>query len=162
VAREYAFVDEWDVAAPREPVFEALADARTYPEWWRPVYISTDADGPPAVGVESRQHFKGRLPYTLKTRSRIVALDPPSRIEADVVGDLRGKGIWTLTERDGGTHVRFDWTVFADRALLRRLTPVLRPLFRWNHNWAVARAREGLEPYARSRSGPARTGPGRS
>jgi hypothetical protein len=27
---------------------------------------------------------------------------------------------------------------------------VLRPALRWNHNWAIARAREGLEPYARS------------
>jgi hypothetical protein len=27
---------------------------------------------------------------------------------------------------------------------------VLRPIFRWNHNWAIARAKEGLEPYARS------------
>jgi hypothetical protein len=26
---------------------------------------------------------------------------------------------------------------------------VLRPIFRWNHNWAIARAKEGLEPYAR-------------
>ena len=153
MAREYAFVDEWDVAAPREPVFEALADARTYPEWWRPVYISAEADGPPAMGVESRQHFKGRLPYTLKTRSRIVALDPPGRIEADVVGDLRGKGIWTLTERDGGTHVRFDWTVFADRWFLKLLTPVARPLFRWNHDWSAERCREGLEPYARAQAG---------
>jgi hypothetical protein len=25
---------------------------------------------------------------------------------------------------------------------------VLRPLFRWNHDWAIARAMEGLEPYA--------------
>ena len=46
------------------------------------------------------------------------------------------------------THVRFDWTVFADRKLLRTLTPVLRPAFRANHNWAIARAIEGLEPYA--------------
>jgi hypothetical protein len=45
--------------------------------------------------------------------------------------------------------VRFDWQVHADRKLLRVLTPVLRPLFRWNHNWAIARAMEGLEPYAR-------------
>src|SRR4051794_2215726 len=39
---EYLFVDEWDVAAPREAVFEALSDARTYPQWWRPVYIDVD------------------------------------------------------------------------------------------------------------------------
>jgi hypothetical protein len=41
--------------------------------------------------------------------------------------------------------------VIADRRLLRYLTPVLRPLFRWNHNWSIKRAIEGLEPYARSR-----------
>ena len=48
-------------------------------------------------------------------------------------------------------HVHFDWRVLADRALLRYLTPVLRPVFRWNHNWSIKRAIEGLEPYARSR-----------
>ena len=47
--------------------------------------------------------------------------------------------------------------LFADKALLRVLTPILRPLFRWNHNWAIARAMEGLEPYARAHlSNPAR------
>ena len=45
MAGEYLFVDEWDVKAPPEAVFEALADARTYPEWWRPVYLEVDADG---------------------------------------------------------------------------------------------------------------------
>jgi len=44
--------------------------------------------------------------------------------------------------------VRFDWQVHADRRLLRALTPLLRPLLRWNHNWAIARAMEGLEPFA--------------
>ena len=152
-SREYVFVDEWDVAAPREAVFAAIADARTYPEWWKPVYIEVDADGEPALGKESRQHFKGRLPYHLHTRSRIVALDAPHVIEGEVDGDLRGHGRWTLTDAPGGgTHVRFDWRVHADRRLLRVLTPVLRPALRWNHAWAIARAVEGLEPYARARS----------
>jgi quercetin dioxygenase-like cupin family protein/uncharacterized protein YndB with AHSA1/START domain len=146
---EYLFVDEWDVAAPPEAVFDALADARTYPRWWTPVYIDVDADGPPVLGKVSSQHFKGRLPYHLHTRSTITRLEPPYAVEGDVEGDLRGRGLWTLTEVPGGTHVRFDWRVFADRKLLRTLTPVLRPLFRWNHNWAIARAMEGLEPYAR-------------
>jgi uncharacterized protein YndB with AHSA1/START domain len=153
VAREYVFVDEWDVDAPPDAVFDALADTGTYPEWWKPVYLSCETDGPPEIGRESRQHFKGRLPYTLKTRSTITRLERPRIVEADVVGDLRGRGLWTLTPRDGGTHVRFDWRVFADRPLLRTLTPLLRPLFRANHNWAIARAMEGLEPYARRRSG---------
>ena len=151
-SREYEFVDEWDVAAPPEAVFDALADARTYPDWWRPVYLEVGADGPPAIGTESRQHFKGRLPYHLQTRSRITRLEPPHVVVAEVDGDLRGRGVWTLSPTDRGTHVRFDWIVLADRPLLRALTPVLRPAFRWNHNWAIARAMEGLEPYARRKA----------
>ena len=114
-SRKYVFVDEWDVAAPRDAVFAALADARTYPRWWRPVHLGVDADGEPAVGKESRQHFKGRLPYHLRTRSRITRLEPPHVIAAEVDGDLRG------------------------------------------HAWAIARARQGLEPFARAAGAPAPT-----
>jgi quercetin dioxygenase-like cupin family protein/uncharacterized protein YndB with AHSA1/START domain len=150
-SREYVFVDEWDVDAPRESVFAAISDARSYPTWWKPVYLDVESSGEPAVGSESRQHFKGRLPYHLLTRSRITRLEAPQTIGAEVDGDLRGTGLWTLTiNEDGSTHVRFDWRVHADRFLLRLLTPVLRRALRWNHAWAIARAREGLEPYARA------------
>jgi uncharacterized protein YndB with AHSA1/START domain/quercetin dioxygenase-like cupin family protein len=151
--RPFEFVDEWDVDAPPEAVFDVLSDARTYPQWWRPVYIDVEADGEPAVGNVTRQHFKGRLPYHLRTHTRTVRLERPHLIEGETAGDLRGRGIWTLQPlAGGGTHVRFDWRVHADRTLLRALTPVLRPALRWNHNWAIARAIEGLEPYARSRA----------
>ena len=152
LSRPYVFVDQWHVAAPPEAVFDAIADARTYPLWWRPVYLDVDADGPAELGKESRQHFKGRLPYHLHTRSTVVALDRPRTVTAEVDGDLRGTGTWTLTPSETGTHVRFDWQVHADRRLLKVLTPVLRALFRWNHNWAIARAMEGLEPFARERA----------
>jgi uncharacterized protein YndB with AHSA1/START domain/quercetin dioxygenase-like cupin family protein len=153
----YLFVDEWDVAAPPEAVFDALADARTYPRWWRPVYLDVEAAGAVEVGAEARQHFKGRLPYHLHTRSVIAELDPPHRVTASVDGDLRGRGTWTLTPTVHGTHVRFDWQVHADRKLLRVFTPVLRPMFRWNHNWAIARAIDGLEPYAQRAAAAARS-----
>lgn len=152
-ASEYVFLDEWDADAPREAVFEALADARTYPEWWKPVYIAVEADGPPELGRVSRHKFKGRLPYHLQTRSEIVRYEPPAEFEVRVDGDLSGRGTWTLSSQKGGeVHVRFDWRVYADRPLLRYLTPVLRPVFRWNHDWSVKRAIDGLEPYARSRA----------
>jgi quercetin dioxygenase-like cupin family protein/uncharacterized protein YndB with AHSA1/START domain len=151
--REYVFIDQWDVDAPIEDVFDALADGTTYPAWWRPTYIGVEADGPVGPGQVSRQHFKGKLPYHLHTTSTILDYERPTRVSADVVGDLSGRGIWTLTENDDRrVHVRFDWTVFADKPILRLLTPVLRPVFRWNHNWAITRAMEGLEPYARRRA----------
>jgi uncharacterized protein YndB with AHSA1/START domain/mannose-6-phosphate isomerase-like protein (cupin superfamily) len=149
--RPYAFTDEWDVDAPREAVFSALAEGDSYPRWWRPVYIAVESGGAPAVGTRSKQHFKGRLPYHLHTSSVITRFELPHVLEADVTGDLHGHGTWTLTETArGGTHVRFDWVVHADRPLLRALTPLLRPALRANHAWAIARAIDGLEPYARS------------
>lgn len=64
-SREYVFVDEWEVAAPREAVFDALADARTYPRWWRPVYIDVEADGEPALGHDwaIARAIEGLEPY---------------------------------------------------------------------------------------------------
>jgi uncharacterized protein YndB with AHSA1/START domain len=150
MAAEYVFVDEWTVDAPQERVFAALADARSYPRWWTPVYQEVESDGPAEVGRASRQRFKARLPYTLSTVSTITRLEAPRQFEVEVDGDLRGQGVWTLTPSDRGVRVRFDWRVHADRTLLRVLTPVLRPLFRWNHDQAIRRAIEGLEPYARA------------
>jgi uncharacterized protein YndB with AHSA1/START domain len=158
MAKEYVFLHEWDVDAPQQQVFEALADARTYPLWWKPVYIDVEGECEPAVGCTTEQHFKGKLPYTLRTTSEIVKYDPPNGFSVEVVGDLTGSGVWTLTPRDGLVHVRFDWTVFADRWFLKLLTPVARPLFRYNHDWSAERCRDGLEPYARLRAGINQTG----
>lgn len=148
MAAEYVFIDEWDVHAPQQAVFDALADARSYPKWWTPVYIDVMSDDDPHVGAVAQTLFKGRLPYKLRVTSRIVRYEPPREFEIAVDGDLSGRGVWTVTPIADGVHVRFDWRVNADRMLLRVLTPILRPLFRANHNYAISRAKAGLEAYA--------------
>src|SRR4051794_13608866 len=132
MADEYVFIDEWEVEAPQEAVFDALADARTYPEWWRPVYLNVEADCPPQIGCVSQQEFKGRLPYHLKTRSEIIRMERPREFEVKVVGDLTGKGIWTLTPRDGKVHIRFDWRGVADPGPPRPPTPGPPPPVCWD------------------------------
>ena len=107
MATEYVFVDEWDVEAPIEAAFDAVADARTYPHWWRPVYRSVEANGPVAVGQTSKHHFKGRLPYELEMSAEMIRLERPRSFEVKVDGDLRGRGVWTFVERDERTHVCF-------------------------------------------------------
>jgi uncharacterized protein YndB with AHSA1/START domain len=143
MAREYVFIDEWDVEAPILAVFRALCDVTTYPDWWKPVYLAVEADGPLRVGRVARERFKGRLPHELSTQSEIVRLEPPREFEVDVIGDLSGRGIWTLSKLgDGFVHVRSDWHVW--------LSPLQRAAFRWHRGWAIERAIEGLEPYARA------------
>jgi hypothetical protein len=149
MAPRYEFVDEWDVRAPIDAVFAALSDATTYPRWWQPVYISVTSDSPSGLGNISEQHFKGKLPYTLRQTSKITRYEPPNRFDVDVVGDLTGRGKWLLEAGEAGVvRVRFEWTVDADKPLIRLLTPLLRPLFRWNHRYAIERAIAGLESYA--------------
>ena len=149
MAGEYVFVDEWVVNAPVGAVFAAIADTRTYPAWWRPVYKSVDSNGIVGVGNISHHHLRGALPYSLKLTTEVTAFDPPRGFEFEATGDLRGRGIWTFGDRDGQTLIKWQWTVFADKPLLRLLTPLFRPVFRWNHDWSVARARDGLELYSR-------------
>ena len=153
MASEYVFVDEWDVDAPQERVFDALADIRTYPDWWTPTYLGVEVEGPPEPGQVSRHRFTGKLPYVLKATTRATSVDRPNLVEVEVYGDLRGRATWTLTPRGGRVHVRFDLRVYADRPLLRYLTPILRPLFRWNHKQAISYAVQNLEPYARRQAG---------
>lgn len=149
IGRTYVFVDEWDVRAPIEAVFDALADPERYPLWWKPVYVAAKP-----LNEDTVEHlFKGRLPYRLRVTSELVKKERPTTIEAVVRGDLSGRGIWTLATRGDSVRVRFDWQVDADRPFLRVLTPVLGRLFRWNHDWAIKRAMAGLEPYARRLAG---------
>src|SRR4051795_2047640 len=133
MAAEYLFVDEWDVDAPQERVFDALADARTYPEWWTPIYKEVRSDGAPEVGRASTQRFSAKLPYTLETTSTIVSMDRPGTFEVEVVGDLRGHGKWTLTPANGKVHVRFDWRGFAGRGPPPLLPPGLPPPLPLDH-----------------------------
>ncbi len=151
----FIFIDEWDLRAPVGDVFRAVSDARTYPEWWRPVYLSVEADeGPPKVGGVARMLFKGWLPYRLRIVTTMVRLEPPREFEIAVTGDLAGRGIWTLAPTVTGTHVRFDWRVDTEKPWMRLLAPILNPAFRWNHAWAVTRAKAGLEAYALKLAGP--------
>ena len=71
----------------------------------------------------------------------------------EVEGDLGGRAVWTLRPQNGKVLVRFDWRSYPQRRLLQYLTPVLRPLFRWNHHMAMRQAKRNLEPYARQRAG---------
>lgn len=55
-----------------------------------------------------------------------------------------GEGRWTF--RPEGPHVAAEylWTIEANKPLLRYLSFLLRPIFRANHRWAMARGEESL------------------
>ena len=90
--------------------------------------------------------------------------DPPHGFRLEAEGDFIGVGIWSLvperTADDPGgplTAVTYDWTVVAEKGVLKRLSAVMKPIFSANHHWAMARGEESLRLELARR--PRRVGP---
>ena len=144
---EFRIVTRWIVEATIREVADVLADAERFPAWWGEVYpgirvLKTgDARG---IGRVIAVHSKGWLPYHLHWVGTLVESDAPRCWVIAAEGDLTGRGVWRLTQRGPTAEIEYDWRVRADRPLFRVLSPLLRPVFAWNHRWAMARGERGL------------------
>src|SRR5215813_5427396 len=63
----------------------------------------------------------------------------------DATGDLAGKGIWTFTQNGEFVDVAYDWTIRANKPIVEKLSFLLKPIFRSNHNWTMNRGQESLK-----------------
>ena len=140
-ANQYHFVEQWNIPgfSPRQ-VYEVLYNASILPQWWSGVYLEAvpmAAYERPIVGAKVRAKAKGFLPYTLNFVLEALALEPGTRVQVKASGDF--DGVWTaVLIRDGaGTRVEIDWRVTVDKPLIRLLSPILKPLFAWNHCWTT-------------------------
>ena len=142
-AHDYHFVTRWRVEGAVEDVSSVLEDAEALVRWWPSVYLGVevlepgDADG---VGKVGRRHTRGRLPSTLRWQFRVTESRKPYGWTLVAWGDFVGRGVWTFAQDGPGVDVVYDWRIRADKPLLRRLSFLLKPLFAYNHRWAM---REG-------------------
>jgi uncharacterized protein YndB with AHSA1/START domain len=155
MAARYQFVDRWFVpGASVEEVYDVIGEQLEYPSWWGNVFLSvTGDDGPPRPGRRASIVSKGFLPYKLRWDTEIVEVERPRRILMTLSGDFEGSGEWKLEDADGGTSATLDWRPAVEKPFVKELTPVLRPLFRANHKWAMRRGQEGILGYMRGRRG---------
>lgn len=147
-ANDYHFVDRWRVEGTLDEVYDILSDAESLPRWWGSVYhrVETlEAGGPDEVGKLIALRASGWLPYTLKINFRTVETKRPYGFKLTATGDLEGVGIW-IFEADGDfVNVTYDWTVLANKLVVRKLSFILKPIFRANHNWTMKRGEESLK-----------------
>jgi hypothetical protein len=148
MANEFRIVTRWEVEAPIGRVADLLTDAERFPDWWGEVYLGIevldlgDTDG---IGRRIAVHSKGWLPYHIHWNGTLVASDRPHRWVIEASGDLNGRGEWRLTQNGPVADIVYDWRVTADRPLFRILSPILGPVFAWNHRWAMAKGLDGLK-----------------
>ena len=144
----YRFLDRWVVRAPIERVYDAIGEVLEYERWWTDFVIHAEGDkGPPAPGKRNELLVKAYLPYKVNFGLEVIEAEPPRRIYSRLSKDFDGTGEWLLEETDGTTVATLDWRPSVNHALIRHLTPVLRPLFRSNHNWAMRRGERQLREY---------------
>jgi hypothetical protein len=142
----YSFLTTWLLDSPREPVWDAIYDQEAWPQWWRGVEEAEelepgDEDG---VGTLSRLVWRSRLPYRLEFEVTTRRVEKPHLMEGHAVGELTGSGLWRLFDHGGVTAVLYEWNVSTSRAWMNLLTPIGRPIFKWNHDWVMARGGEGI------------------
>jgi len=146
-ANRYHFVSRWRVDGSVTEVADILDDAESLSRWWGSVYSNVDLIGEgdsAGLGKTFRLLGKGWLPYTLHLSFRKVDERYPNGFTVAISGDLNGTGIWSLVQEGPAVAVTFDWTVSADKAVLRWFSPVFKPIFASNHRWTMRRGEESL------------------
>jgi hypothetical protein len=145
--RRFELVTHWRLDAELVRVWERLCDSDSWPSWWpsvAKVELLRPGRDPDGVGAIRRLHWKTALPYDLVFDVEMIAIEPMRRIEGRAFGELDGVGIWTLHREAGATIIRYDWQVDVTKPWMRRLAPILRPVFAWNHKVVMRRGEAGL------------------
>ena len=161
---EYRFTTRWRVKATIQEVSDVLSAATELPSWWPAVYLSvveeeSGADG--GVGKVVSLHTRGRLPYTLRWSFRVTEANAPHGFSLEAWGDFVGTGVWRFTQDGDYADVVYDWRIRAEKPLLRAFSFALKPLFAWNHRWAMERGYESLQrEILRRRALPTASSPG--
>jgi uncharacterized protein YndB with AHSA1/START domain len=142
----FDLVSEWRIEAPVDRVWQVLADIDAWPDWWPSVsrVELVDRGGASGLGAVRRINWRTALPYGLVIDMQMTRLEPPILIEGRADGALDGLGRWRLRPCGNGTLVRYEWTVEIAAPWMRRLAPLLRPAYSWNHKVVMDRGRRGL------------------
>jgi len=145
---DYHFVNKWRVEGDVKEVADILEDAAGLIRWWPAVYFEyeeLEPGGQHGVGKQIRLHAGGWLPYTLWINFRTVESNYPYGFTLEATGDLEGTGIW-IFEQDGPyVNIIYDWTIRANKSIIRTLSFLLKPIFRANHVWTMRRGEESLK-----------------
>jgi hypothetical protein len=146
-SNSYHFTTRWRMHSTREEIFDVLSDAADLARWWPSVYLDVqdlepgDAQG---MGRVVSLYTKGWLPYTLRWRFRVTEVSFPTGFALEAWGDFVGRGVWRFEQDRDWTNIVYDWSIVADKSLLRRLSFLFKPVFSANHRWAMAKGEESL------------------
>jgi uncharacterized protein YndB with AHSA1/START domain len=142
----FELLTSFELAAQREAVYLAIRDVAAWPAWWRGCLGVEElaAGDERGIGARRRILWRSRLPYRIAIEVEATEIVRGERIVALSRGDLDGIGTWTFADTAAGTRVDYLWQVQLRKRWMQRLSPILAPLFRANHDWLMDNGARGL------------------
>lgn len=147
-SNDYHFITNWRVKSTREAIIEVFSDPLDLVRWWPSVYLDVQELKPgdeQGFGQVISLYTKGWLPYGLHWQFEVTEADPATRLAIKASGDFEGQGMWTFEQDGEWVNVVYDWRIQADKPLLKYLSPLMKPLFSANHQWAMAMGLKSLK-----------------
>lgn len=147
----YTFENRWVLNAAVDTVFDVLSDFMDYPAWW-PACVEVER----ASDDTYRAALRSTLPFTIHYTMQHEEQDRATGVlRARLRGDIDGTAQWALRALgDGTTEALFTQNVGLTHPVGRLLSPLLHPVFEWNHSAAMAGGEKGLQRYLASRATP--------
>lgn len=147
---EYHFNTYWLLKATEEEVFHILNKPSQLSRWWPAVYLDVqilEEGQTGGIGKVAELYTKGFFPYTIRWSFRSLEKEFPNRLVLEAFGDLEGKGIWTIKQKKDSAYceVQYDWRIKAEKPLLKKFSFILKPLFEFNHEWAMYKGEKSIK-----------------
>lgn len=133
---QYRFITTFSIPAPQPAVFEALSHLDHWASEWpaAETVAVADAGAPDGTGRSVAAILRAPMGYVIGVQFITERIDPPTRLDVSVEGDVRGWGSWHLTQADGVTNGSYLWEVATTKRWMNLLAPLARPVFEWNHD----------------------------
>ena len=147
VSNHYQFITHWRVESTVDEVSKILGDPLALMRWWPSVYLDVKVVEPgeeSGLGRVVSLYTKGWLPYTLRWDFRVTEIRK-NGFTLVAWSDFDGRGIWTFQQDGRWVNIIYDWKINAEKALLRSLSFIMKPIFSANHHWAMAKGEESLK-----------------
>ncbi len=153
--KPYPFVihSEWDFDATISELRSILEDPACMRQWWRRVFLHIEelhAGEADFRGFTARCHTKGFLPYSMQFQVRIDSRQANS-LHFKMQGDFEGEAFVRAEERNGSTRVFIAWMLAFRHPRLKYFAGVLKPVYVWNHLWAMRQGQKGLQKILQTR-----------
>jgi len=135
---------------PPEALWSAIERSERFEGWWawlRELRMEGAGleDGAVLHGVVSPP-----VPYVMRIDVVLERCTWPTRIDAHVLGDLRGPAWLTFEPRDAGTRAEVGWTIEMMQRPMRAAARLAHPLLRWGHDRVVEATVSGFRAHLRA------------